>query len=378
MRARRVALLLLIGLLLAAGCSSGRSNSSAPPTAPAPRASSSPGTAGNTLWLCRPGQPNNPCDINLDATVVQPGGGTSREVFHPAQSPKVDCFYVYPTVSAAKTTLAPMAVTPELVTTVRVQAARFASVCRLFAPVYRQITVRGLLQRASPAEQATVYGDVLSAWNDYLAHDNDGRGVVLLGHSQGSFSLTALLANEIEKKPDELRRLVSALLIGGQVNVPPGKDVGGSFARTPACRRADQTACVVAFNSFGSEPPADSRFAHAPAGRQVLCVNPAALAGGAADTRNYFATSVLGGFFAPPPGGFDTAFASYPGAIRAQCEARDGASWLNISVQPVPGASAPQLVPALGPTWGLHTYDMNVAMGNLIDLVARQGSAWHG
>ena len=37
------------------------------------------------------------------------------------------------------------------------------------------------------------YNDVLDAWNYYLKNDNGGRGVVLVGHSQGSGVLTQLI-----------------------------------------------------------------------------------------------------------------------------------------------------------------------------------------
>ena len=43
--------------------------------------------------------------------------------------------------------------------------------------------------------------DVEAAWDDYLARDNKGRGVVLIGHSQGSGILKQLIAREIEGQP---------------------------------------------------------------------------------------------------------------------------------------------------------------------------------
>ena len=36
--------------------------------------------------------------------------------------------------------------------------------------------------------------DVLAAWNYYLEHDNQGRGVVLVGHSQGGHTALSALA----------------------------------------------------------------------------------------------------------------------------------------------------------------------------------------
>ena len=44
------------------------------------------------------------------------------------------------------------------------------------------------------------YADVLDAWREYLARDNRGRGVVLLGHSQGTRMLRQLLRTAQRRK----------------------------------------------------------------------------------------------------------------------------------------------------------------------------------
>ena len=72
--------------------------------------------------------------------------------------------------------------------------------------------------------------------------------------------LTKLIASEIDPNPDVRGLLVSALLIGGNVTVPTGQDVGGDFQNFPACRSASQTGCVVAYSSFIEPPPADTVF----------------------------------------------------------------------------------------------------------------------
>ena len=81
------------------------------------------------------------------------------------------------------------------------------------------------------------YEDVRAAWRHYLAHDNGGRGVVLIGHSQGARILARLIAHEIEGKPEQ-RLLAGALILGFDVEVPEGKDVGGTFKTIPLCRSA--------------------------------------------------------------------------------------------------------------------------------------------
>ena len=98
------------------------------------------------------------------------------------------------------------------------------------------------------------------AWRDYLANHNRGRGVVLIGHSQGTFHLRKLIAEEIEPKPAESARLISGLLIGGNVLVKKGSTTGGDFQRTPACTGSTQTGCVVAYSTYNRTPPDNTRF----------------------------------------------------------------------------------------------------------------------
>ena len=61
--------------------------------------------------------------------------------------------------------------------------------------------LRLLRARAGPLDRGLQYDDVRDAWNYYLAHDNQGRGFVLIGHSQGSYILTRLIREEIDGKP---------------------------------------------------------------------------------------------------------------------------------------------------------------------------------
>src|SRR5258708_39131222 len=57
--------------------------------------------ANPALWLCRPDLKDNRCKVDLDATVIAADGKTRLEKFFPAKDPKVDCFFVYPTLSLA-------------------------------------------------------------------------------------------------------------------------------------------------------------------------------------------------------------------------------------------------------------------------------------
>ena len=114
----------------------------------------------------------------------------------PAADPPIDCFYVYPTVSRDPGDNSDHDVPGSRSRAVAaVQFARFATLCRPYAPLYRQATLTAL-QKAmsgrptdSPAIFGLAYGDVAAAWRHYLENDNKGRPFVLIGHSQGSIML---------------------------------------------------------------------------------------------------------------------------------------------------------------------------------------------
>src|SRR5262245_41155231 len=102
-------------------------------------------------WLCRP-DTDDVCDHDLDATIIKANGHTQIQRWHAARHPKFDCFYVYPTISTdpgGNSDLVPGA-NQELFVVVQ-QAARLGLACRVFAPVYRQVT----LTAPSPSSAAT-------------------------------------------------------------------------------------------------------------------------------------------------------------------------------------------------------------------------------
>jgi hypothetical protein len=356
----------------------------------APTATSS-AVPDDTVWLCKPGLADNPCAGNLDATVVSASGATSVEHAAPAADPPIDCFYVYPTVSKQAGTNANLTIDAQEREVAMVQAARFSQVCRVYAPMYPQLTLAAI----SKPGGITVLGALIAfnsldaSFLDYMANYNHGRGIVFIGHSQGAAMLTALLRSEVDPNPDVRRLLVSALLMGGNVTVPVGKLVGGDFANIPACTSTTETGCVVAYSTFDRTPPANSFFGRTGSGLnpfppssnvplQVLCVNPAAPGGGTAPLLPYFPTKGLSLLIKGAPA-VSTAepFIAYPSEYSARCATAGGATWLQIDrtggaadVRPVLSVNEP-------PTWGLHAVDVNIALGNLVELVRAESAAYH-
>ncbi len=347
-------------------------------------------------WLCRPGR-QDACAVDLTTTVVAANGKLKRETWDANPKAAIDCFYVYPTVSNDATPNSDMNAGPEEKTVVQIQLARFASECRIYAPLYRQVTLTALRAALAgqpmTADRVLVYNDVADAWKYYLEHDNQGRGVVLIGHSQGSGVLTQLIRNEIDGKPVQ-EQIVSALLLGTNLPVPKGKDVGGAFKSMPLCHSANQTGCVIAYASFRSDvpPPANSRFGKIQGGDMVAaCTNPAALGGGSGELHAYLNSGgrSIAAFAAEPrpwvtpAQPINTPFVSVPGLLTAECVSNEKGSYLAVTVHGDPADPRTDNIAGdivangqVQADWGLHLIDVNLAMGNLVEIVGKQSKAY--
>jgi hypothetical protein len=363
----------------------------APATAPAKNDYSNP-----DFWLCRPGR-QDACAIDLTTTVVAADGKLTRETWAANPNAPIDCFYVYPTVSNDPSPNSDMIPGVEEKRVIEAQFARFASQCRSYAPMYRQVTLTALrsMYTGNPmvADRALAYNDVLDAWNYYLAHDNQGRGVVLIGHSQGANVLTKLIKNEIDGKPVQAR-IVSALLIGTNLPVPQGKDVGGAFQKMALCHSASQTGCVVAYATFRANvpPPSNALFGRVEGeGMMAACTNPASLGGGSGELHAYLNNrksfisdaSAEQKPWVTPSQEIDTPFISVPGLLTAECVADKNGSYLAVTVHGDP--AGPRTNEIVGDVvvggnvlneWGLHLIDVQVAMGNLVDIVGQESKAY--
>jgi hypothetical protein len=352
--------------------------------------------ANPAVWLCRPDR-QDACTMSQDATIVAVNGSLTREKFHAAKNPPIDCFYVYPTVSNEPGGNSDLTITGAEKSVVNAQFARFAAQCRLFAPMYRQVTLTALRAliggKPIPMDRDLGYHDVLAAWNYYLEHDNHGRGVVLVGHSQGSGVLTRLIKEEIDGKPIE-DKLISAILMGTSLPVPKGADVGGAFQHIRVCRSNSQTGCVIAFADFrvNVPPPANSRFGKAPDGMQAVCANPAALRGGSGMLNAYLSAARISTAsdgprqpfdWTQPAKPIDTAFVKVPGLLSAECVADEHGSYLAVTVHPTSGGARTNDISGdvvvngqVLQDWGLHLIDANLTMGNLVAIVADESKAY--
>jgi hypothetical protein len=320
----------------------------------------------------------------LPTTALGPNGYGSNGQSPVAKDPPVDCFYVYPTVSRDDAPNSDFSVNEEVGIT-QTQFARFSSVCRTFAPIYRQMTVSSIATYViggdlrESAELA--YSDVLSAWRTYLSTYNHGRPFVLIGHSQGSLMLQQLIQREIDGKPIA-KRMLRAIIPGYNVLVPQGKLVGGTFKSIPLCSSDGETGCVMAWTSYreGALPPEGAMFGWAnQPGMTIGCTNPARPGSTAWQPLDSYwytrsAVEVPGGPIqwssqGPPP----TPYVRTEGLVSARCVNAGQRGYLSIRTNYRPGEKWTDHVGGeVGlfgfflPGWGMHLADIEEAQGDLI------------
>lgn len=374
MRRRRTAVALAVGLLLAAcgddgGGGEGSTDDGATTTTEAVELlypdHQADLYAGTDNWICHPELDTDPCR-DIEGTVVGADGTTSSDGLEPAADPGFDCFYAYPTTSMDPGPNSDLEPDDSEITTVVAQVARYSSVCRVFAPVYRSRTVVALAEGEGDEQTRIIaYDDVLDAWQTYADGPGAGRPVVLIGHSQGAGILRRIVADVIAPDDAARERIVAALLMGTSVGAEEG---------LPPCTSADDAGCLVSFSTYPADrpPAADAIFGRLADGPAV-CVDPVALVGtegGRADTVVPVSTRMLGrveGFE-----DVETPFVVLPEILTASCAQTDTHGYLAVApADPADQRSSEQLlVESLGPSWGLHLFDANLVQGDLIELVA--------
>lgn len=407
-------LLSTAALALALTAAGSPSASAIQPSPPPPDLSSPPlrvtpvePTPLPTLWACHPDRTPNLCDDAQGPTTVLSSGALQRRAVarvepEPAAgpTPPVDCFFAYGSVTGTSNVNAPRRLDRDVIAAIQNYDAPFGRACRLYVPVYRQLSslagIGSAMARGvdtQTREMNIAYSDLLGAWRDYLAHDNDGRGVVFIGHSQGSAMLIRLIKEEIDRNAERRAQFVGALLPGANVTVRRGQRNGGMFAYLPTCAEVDEYGCVVGYSAFSSPPsnrtalfgrisPLNQVYG-APRGPEfaVACTNPAILSGDEGRLR-----PLLRG--KPAPGsngdsergawGWHRPTASTPWVMpgdRFTASCRPTQTTNALMVRRASRASA-VLVGFPWNDWGLHVGELGLTLGNLVRIVERQGSAW--
>jgi hypothetical protein len=326
--------------------------------------------AENSRWICLPGAAFDACKTELTATVIAPDGTRSTVTHRPLKDPKVDCFYVYPTVDnelvpgnhddfrdarrERNTTLA--------------QVGLFTEACAVWAPLYRQVTIGTYLRSDDRLERglAFAFGDVEAAFREFLSRTSPQRKMVLVGHSQGAGMVIRLLRKFFENDPAMRDRLLLAMPIGGDLETD-------SFANIPLCTKPDETGCIVTYRSYTAGDPIEvaPRWMPSP-GHTTACVDPASIDGGTGRfSRSFF--PIMGDVrrFMRNIDGIETPYIELRDHYAGRCVTMpSGFSYLGVT-ESSPG---PFDMHKRFFKMGLHLADMQLTEGDLVDMIQRRAA----
>lgn len=336
----------------------------------------------DTVWICKPGQADDLCAGTIEGETLPPPGHSPQPLGYtrPADAP-VDCFYLYPTQSEQAGSNSDLAKDPPIRRVVVQQARMFSSVCDVYAPMYRQVTLNGNQLAHNPAVE-TAYQSAKSGFKDFLRYHNRDRGFIMIGHSQGSAHTARLIAELIDTNPRLRERFVGAIAPGANISVPVGKRVGGLFDNVPACSKVGQFGCVTAFSTYNAFPGPNAPFSRVDVGYwiypeprpsatgfEVMCTNPVALDGGDGALEPLVNFDYLTGV---PPSESAAPWRGQPDYYEAECRRQDGAHWLNLSKVGLEGDTRPDLGAAVASGSNYHVPEVNLTEGNLLRIAQLQ------
>lgn len=346
----------------------------------------SPRYQSASMWVCRPDVPGSACERDRTATEIRSDG--ARVVVAPitAKEPKVDCFYVYPTVdlSLGASNHDDFTDTSPMAEVAYAQAAGFREACAVYAPLYRQVTIGTYLRGDETREHhlGVAFSDVADAFVHYMAQHNRGRKVALIGHSQGAEMVVRLLSRFFDQDPALRERLLVGMPIGGHVEVPKGGVVGGSFQNIPLCTSPDELGCVVAYRSHRGGEEVKPFPTDLPAtGHEIACVNPADVTGNSRKPLSRTVaplTEKLATYFGEL-GGAGTPMLLIRDFYSARCvSGAGGYRYLAVWPSDTAGDARAALLKLdgwrFGTRMGLHVLDFQLPQGDLVDMVTRRAA----
>jgi hypothetical protein len=335
--------------------------------------------ADDTVWICKPGQSDDLCAGTIAGKTNPVPGQPSvpLEYTRPKNAP-IDCFYLYPTQSEQSTPNSNLDKDPPIRRVVVQQARMFSSVCKVYAPMYHQVTYSGN-QAAYNPDVETAYQSAKAGFEDYLKNYNKGRGFIMIGHSQGSAMTGRLIDELVDTNADLRKRFVGAIAPGANIYVPKNKFVGGMYANVPACSEVGQYQCLIAYSTYKGDPGATPMFSSLSSGYwiypearpdptkyEAVCTNPAQLDGGDGTLLPLANYDYL---LSTPAEETAAPWQSQPDYYKAACERSATSHWLNISRidDSDPRLDLGQAV-ASGNNY--HVPEVNLAEGNLLSIAS--------
>jgi len=346
-------------------------------------------------WLCNPASSTNRCKGSPDASEVSVDNKLAAIAAPEHLATKGDCFYVYPTVAVDLAT--PAGRVPDysnieaIWAMAKQQAGPLSELCTVYAPLYHQVTITSYLSPDRDTLLEDAYKEIEDAFKHYMSQYNHGRDIILIGHSQGSHMLRRLIQRHFEGTENKavLAQLSLAMLIGslGDIQVPPGKLVGGTFTDVPLCGSSTERGCLITYSTYASTSPPGATFGlfvgGVPAGMDTACANPAALGGGKAGSAGAYFPSVQAYVTGDAVAdlktnlGVDTYFSVFKDMYGLECKRSGGGlSYLSVTVDQAAGDKRKDPIQynsaaLAAATVGLHQLDFNLALADLRALLAK-------
>ncbi|WND02458.1 DUF3089 domain-containing protein [Temperatibacter marinus] len=317
----------------------------------------------DSAWLVKPALIHPTASFRVDGAE-----GRSPEA-------SVDVFYIHPTSgfandrwNAAYDDAKATARSNSLA--IKSHLTAFNQEARLFAPKYRQANFGAFFDTSGQNLQAFMlaYSDVVKAFDYYITNLNEGRPFFIAAHSQGSMHAIPLLMQRL-KGTDAGKRMIAAYLVGWPVSVEADIPALGFNA----CERAEDTNCIISWQTFGMDGNADMLTAYMKstpgftgkprAGTSMLCTNPLTwTVGGTASSNDHKGAIDMYVDTTPIPAVSKDRFG-------AQCD-KNGALFLDRQLK--------------GNVWeqyqmsglNMHAYDYNLFYMNLIDNIEQRKKAW--
>ena len=200
--------------------------------------------------------PVSPNYNNLESWAAHPEKNDSIiDVFYTAEKEnlKADVFYIYPTLLTNKKNDAWNSdVFDENQNNkvkniaIKYQASAWANAGRIYSPLYRQVHYRSFFEpytsNGGTRAGEIAYDDIRRSFIHYLNNFNNGRPIIIAGHSQGAYHCKTLLKEFFDGK--ELQgQLVAAYLPGTRVGL-------NEFKTIHALKTPEDTKGYLSWNTF--------------------------------------------------------------------------------------------------------------------------------
>ncbi len=230
---------------------------------------------------------------------------------------------------------------------------------RIFSPYYRQMSMNAyrLSETERAKAQEIAYADVSAAFRWYLDHENNGRGLILAGFSQGSQMCLELMKEYYGGESAEAKALREGLIAVYAIGWSVTAEMTAAFPQiVPAAGETD-TGVVV---SFDCEDGSLTDTLVIPAGTKALSINPLNWKTDGTVADKSLCTGAVMSTGAEP----------IPGLCGAYIGSRGELVVTDVSAADYPAAID------IFPEGAYHVYDYMFFFENLRENVAARAAAW--